>query len=128
MNVRDKTILEHIIRYCDEVEETVRQFGGEKDTFEENFIFRNAVSMPIMQIGELATRLSESFLTETTDIPWKAIKGMRTFFAHQYGSMSIGLIWTTAVERIPELRQKCQYLLDGDKQAPDQCGIKDSFP
>ena len=25
MNVRDKTILEHIIRYCDEVEETVRQ-------------------------------------------------------------------------------------------------------
>lgn len=61
MNVRDKTILEHIIRYCDEVEETVRQFSGEKDTFEENFIFRNAVSMPIMQIGELATRLSESF-------------------------------------------------------------------
>ena len=67
--------------------------------------------MPIMQIGELATRLTEGFITETPEIPWKAIKGMRTFFAHQYGSMNVGLIWQTAVERIPELKSSCQQLL-----------------
>ena len=112
MSDRDRSILEHIVRYCDEVEQTVRLMGGTEDAFNESFVFRNAVSMPIMQIGELATRLSEGFVEKTPEIPWKAIKGMRTFFAHQYGSMNTRLIWKTAVERIPELRQNCQRILD----------------
>lgn len=68
--------------------------------------------MPIMQIGELATRLTEAFISQTPEIPWKAIKGMRTFFAHQYGSTNVGLIWQTAVKRLPELRQQCQKIID----------------
>ncbi len=116
MNDRDKSILQHILRYCDEVEETLRLFGASEETFRESFVFRNAVSMPIMQIGELATRLTDDFIEETTDIPWKAIKGMRTFFAHQYGSMNINLIWQTAVVRIPELRQNCQRLLQHESE------------
>ena len=111
MNDGDRSILLHILRYCDEVEETINQFGRSEETFRNSFVYRNAISMPIMQIGELATRLTEGFITETPEIPWKAIKGMRTFFAHQYGSMNVGLIWQTAVERIPELKSSCQQLL-----------------
>lgn len=112
MNKRDKLILERIVRYCDEVEETVRLMGGTEEAFNESFVFRNAVSMPIMQIGELATRLTDEFIEQTPQIPWKAIKGMRTFFAHQYGTMNKKLIWQTTVDRIPELRRNCQQLLD----------------
>lgn len=114
MNSRDRSILEHILRYCDEVEQTLQHFGCSEEVFSESFVFRNAVSMPIMQIGELATPLSEGFIQQTPQIPWKAIKGMRTFFAHQYGSMNNSLIWQTAVVRVPELRRDCQHLLDAD--------------
>lgn len=114
MNDKDKNLLRHILRYCDEVEETLRQFDRSEPAFRDSFVFRNAISMPIMQIGELATRLSESFIVETPEIPWKAIKGMRTFFAHQYGSMNIDLIWQTAVYRIPELKERCRALIDGE--------------
>lgn len=112
MNSRDISILQHIIRYCDEVDQTLRHFGRSEELFRESFVFRNAVSMPIMQIGELATRLTDGFIEENDKIPWKAIRGMRTFFAHQYGSMNIDLIWQTAIDRIPELRENCIRLID----------------
>ncbi len=119
MNSRDKSILEHILRYCDEVEKTLEIFGHSEDAFKSSFVFRNAISMPIMQIGELATRLSESFIVETPEIPWKAIKGMRTFFAHQYGTMNVDLIWTTAVDRIPELKRNCSQLLETQSEGTE---------
>lgn len=112
MNGRDISILRHIVRYCDEVDETLKLFGRSEEAFRSSFVFRNAVSMPIMQIGELATRLSDVFIAQTPEIPWKAIKGMRTFFAHQYGTMNVDLIWITAIERIPELRESCMKRIE----------------
>ena len=111
MRDRDRSILEHIVRYCDEVDETLRLFGRSEEAFNGSFVFRNAVSMPIMQIGELATKLTDEFIANTPEIPWKAIKGMRTFFAHQYGSINTGMIWKTAVDRIPELKENCLKLM-----------------
>ena len=74
---KDKQILEHIINYCDEVTETFETFGMNKDRFMKSAPFRNACSMPIMQIGELAKKLSVSFVNNDKKMPWKAIKGMR---------------------------------------------------
>ena len=111
MNSKDQYILEHIVQYCEEIDATLRYFGCSEELFMKNFVFRNAVSMPIMQIGELATRLSDDIIAESTTIPWKAIKGMRTFFAHQYGSMNFQLVWRTALTRIPELKSACAALL-----------------
>ena len=115
MSNRDLEILRHIVRYCGEVEETVKIFGKSEEAFSGSFVFRNAVSMPIMQIGELATRLTDEFISHSAQIPWKAIKGMRTFFAHQYGDMNFHLVWQTAVERIPELRSACDEILSQEK-------------
>lgn len=67
--------------------------------------------MPILQIGESAKRLSDDFLKSSLDIPWKAIKGMRDMFAHQYHSMDKEIIWNVAIKRVPELNKKCQQIL-----------------
>ena len=116
MNNKDQYILEHIVQYCDEIDATLRYFGCSEERFMESFVFRNAVSMPIMQIGELATRLSDDLIAESPSIPWKAIKGMRTFFAHQYGSMNLQLVWRTALTRIPELKASCEALLSSPQK------------
>lgn len=67
VNDRDGQILQHIVIYCDEVNNTIKRFGNNKRSF------------------ETALRLSDDFLKESTDIPWRAIKGMRNMFAHEYG-------------------------------------------
>lgn len=115
VNHKDGQILQHIIIYCNEIDSTIKQFGKFKRTFETDYIYRNAVSMPILQIGELAKRLSDDFLKESTDIPWRAIKGMRNMFAHEYNSMNIDKIWETATKDVPILNKKCKQILKENK-------------
>ena len=107
----DRQILQHIIRYCDEVLATVEMFGDDKQEFLQNFIYRNAVSMPILQVGELANHLSVDFIKAHSEIPWKAIVGMRNRFAHGYQVMNLDEIWFTATNDIPALRQYCRKII-----------------
>lgn len=66
LNQRDLQILQHIDRYCNEVDSTIEKFGKDKDLFMQDFVYRNAVSMPIFQIGELANHLSQDFYCTTS--------------------------------------------------------------
>ena len=73
----------------------------------------NAVSMGILQIGELAGNLSEEYRAKTSKaIPWSNIKGMRNTVAHDYGSVDEGLLWETAIEDIPVLLAFCNAELE----------------
>lgn len=67
------------------------------------FIYRNSITMPILQIGGLSKMLSEGFLSEYTKIPWKMIMRMRDIVAHHYGSLDYEIVWNTSVSDIPEL-------------------------
>ena len=61
--MRDLDILNHITRYCDEVEQAVEHFGRNKNTFVENVVYQNAVGMPIQTIGELTKHFSDEFIS-----------------------------------------------------------------
>ena len=64
--------------------------------------------MNLLQIGELAKKLSDEFMASTMpDMSWRAVIGMRNLFAHDYGSMDIERIWETAVNDIPNLLEFC---------------------
>ncbi len=104
---RDMVIIEKVIRYCDEIAKTHDAFNHNKELFfnkEDGFIYRNSITMPILQIGELVKNLSEEFVTEHNSMPWKAIAGMRDIFAHHYGSIDYDMTWNTSVEDIPALK------------------------
>ena len=51
---RDRSIIRRILEYCGEIDETVLRFGDSYEVFADDKIFRNAVTMCILQIGELA--------------------------------------------------------------------------
>ena len=109
--MRDLDILNHIIKYCDEVEEAVEHFGKDKDAFIENVVYKNAVGMPIQTIGELTKHFSEEFISSNITIPWKEIRGMRNYFAHKYWDMDVEAIWKTVIEDIPNLKKACMEIL-----------------
>ena len=101
---RDLTVLLHMKNYCDEVIETLNFLEGDFSKFEENFVYRNSISMDIFQIGELANHLTTEFLTVTqNEINWHEIKGMKNRFAHGYFDMNHKVIFDTAIKDIPIL-------------------------
>ena len=105
---RDASIIRHMVRYCQEIDAALHTFGDEEKVFLENPVFRNAVSMPVQQIGELAKHLSDDFIAAHSEIPWRQIKGMRDWFAHQYLDMDVRVIWAVAKEDLPPLRSFCE--------------------
>ena len=101
------------MKYCDEINQTHEFFHNDKEKFysDDGFVYRNSVTMPILQIGELSKNLSDEFRNENATIPWKSIAGMRDVFAHHYGSIDYDIVWETAVKEIPELKKYLQSLI-----------------
>ena len=117
---RDKSVLQHIKSHCDDIEGFVKRFGKDFDIFTSDKAYFNAVSMGILQIGELAGSLSEEYRAKTSGkIPWSNIKGMRNIVAHDYGSVDEGLLWETAIEDIPVLLEFCNSELEQMNKTKD---------
>lgn len=108
---RNRDIIEHIFRYCNQIETAHDDFGKSKERFIESTTYQNAVSMCILQIGELVNRLSDDFKAEHSNIPWHKIRGMRNFVAHEYGSIDFDIVWYTATNSIVDLKVFCEDFL-----------------
>lgn len=111
MNSRDRIVLQKIAAYCEQIRQTHAFFHDDQELFfdeREGFVYRNSVAMPVLQIGELAKRLSEDFLSENKAVPWRAIMGMRDIFAHHYGSVDYQELWQTTHEDVLELSRFVQ--------------------
>ena len=109
MTERDRVVLDKMLHYCIEVQLTHQYFGDDESIFANqsnpnSVVYKNAVTMPILQIGELAKQLSKDFIYEHSEIPWKSIMGMRDIFAHHYGSVRLADIWETSHTDIDKLR------------------------
>ena len=58
LNERDRTVLEYMVAYCDDILDATKRFGNTFDAFSADKAYRNACAMCILQIGELVGHLS----------------------------------------------------------------------
>lgn len=108
MSERDTEILRNILKYCEQIDDANRQFKSNKKDFYENSVYRNAVAMCVLQIGELVKHLSDEYKTQTAaEIPWHQVQGLRNVVAHEYGKIDADLLWETVTEDIPRLCDFC---------------------
>ena len=109
----DEQILEHILKYIGQIEEANKMFNADINELENNSVYRNAAALCVLQIGELAGRLTEDFRSKTSEIiPWKAIRGLRNIVAHHYGGVDYQSLWETISEDIPTLKSFCIQQLE----------------
>ena len=120
---RDLRILEHMLSYCEQIDETIHRFGDSLRIFQQDSIYRNAAALCILQIGELVGNLSEDFRIQHPAIPWRQIKSMRNIVAHRYGKIDPDTTWEIITEDIPTLKQFCQSVIDAQQQS--ECNEKD---
>ena len=45
---RDLSILEHIIRYCGQIDEAVKRFGNDGQVFASDTVYQNAVALCLL--------------------------------------------------------------------------------
>ena len=111
---RDRNCIEHILRYCEQVGELLAEIQQDRDRFLASRTYQNAIAMCILQIGELVKRLSDDFMHEYKNVPWKLIAKTRDNYAHHYGSVDFEMVWTTAVYDLPAVEQFCKKYLKED--------------
>ena len=109
---RDYQRLEHIADYCEDVEEALGRIDNDRELFYRDTAIQYSIAFCILQIGELAGKLSPELRRETAeDVKWNEIKGMRNIVVHDYGEIKLGIVWDVATEDIPALKNFCERKL-----------------
>lgn len=109
MSHRDKIILKKVIS---EINIGNEMLGNTQLTeFLNNETLKRAISMTIINIGELIKNITEETRNKYPDVPWKAIAGMRDLTAHKYQTLRMEDVYTTAKEEFPTLKQKLENIL-----------------
>lgn len=104
----DQKRLQKIKEYCEDIQAAVHQHGKALEIFQSDREYQYVISFCILQIGELASGLTEEFRSETKKhISWREIKAMRNIVAHDYGNVDLETVWEVVTADIPDLYHFC---------------------
>ena len=62
-------------------------------------------------IGEVVSKLSDSFKEAHPDIDWFQIKGMRNRIVHDYRNVNLFVVWDAIENDLPTLNSKIAVIL-----------------
>ena len=80
--------------------------GLSKEDFLADKRTQQAVIMSLIVIGEAATKVMDThpeFANQHSQVPWRAMRGMRNRIAHGYFDINLDVVWDTVQTALPEL-------------------------
>lgn len=105
---RDEIILHKVIS---EINITHEMLGtATLEEFINDEKLKRAVSMTVINIGELIKNITDDTRREYPQIPWKAIAGMRDIAAHKYQTLRMEDVYNTAHTDFTELKEQLEKL------------------
>src|SRR3989338_9852783 len=100
--------LDHIRDSIAVIEDAIK--GKSFEEFVNSIVTQDCVVRSIEIIGEAANNLPEDFQKEHPEIAWRKIVGMRNILAHEYFGVDLKVVWDTAVNKIPVLKEELSKL------------------
>ena len=70
----------------------------------------DAVIRQITVIGEAATHIPEEIISQSPELPWRSIRGIRNIVVHEYFGINTQTLWQTAIKNLPELKKQLKIL------------------
>jgi uncharacterized protein with HEPN domain len=67
----------------------------------------------IQVIGEAAGGLSDGFIAQHPEVPWRQIIATRNRVAHGYSEVDLDILWDVAVIDVPELASQVLLIQSG---------------
>jgi len=80
--------------------------GRTEDEFVADETLCYVVAQKLTTIGEAVARLSQEIRARHSAVPWPDIVGLRNILVHEYFGIYSPLIWQTAADRAPVLREQ----------------------
>jgi uncharacterized protein with HEPN domain len=104
MQHRDKICLQKIIK---EIEIGVDMVDNTSlDEFMQDEMMKRAVSMTVINVGELIKNVTDELRQSHREVPWKAVAGMRDITAHRYQTLRMEDVYVTATKEFPILKSR----------------------
>lgn len=107
---RDKERLLHILDAISNIEEFTASVTRKQLFCDKMRYF--AVVKNVEIIGEAANMLTLEFRESHTELPWRAITGMRNVIVHDYVNIHEDLLWDTIQNDIPVLKRQISIYLE----------------
>lgn len=110
MKRRDyRDYLQDILDSVDDIESFIGGMGFEE--FKKDRKTVNAVVRSVEVIGEASKRIPRSLKAKFKGVPWREMAGMRDKLIHEYFGVDVEILWKTAKDDIPPLKQVIQDML-----------------
>ena len=75
-----------------------------RDAFESDELIQTWILHHLLILGEAATRISDEFKENHSEIPWPKIIGMRNILVHNYLGIDLDIVWSVIDKDLPELK------------------------
>jgi uncharacterized protein with HEPN domain len=85
--------------------------GVDRAIFLTDELRQSAVMQKIGVIGEAAGKIETPLRTKYPEVDWPKVVGMRNILIHSYFSVKLDIVWQTAVQSVPDIRDKVVRIL-----------------
>lgn len=99
----DSIYIDHIIASIDRIQQYIS--GLKQSTFLNDLKTQDAVVRQLEIIGEATKKVSFELRDKFPSIPWLDMAGMRDRLVHDYIDVDFEIVWKTASEDIPKLKE-----------------------
>lgn len=104
----DRPYIDHILQAITKFRKYTENLTREK--FENNELIQDAVIRNIEIIGEATKNISKEFGKIHSNVPWRAMSGMRDKLIHDYVGIDFDVVWETIKEDMPILEDALKDL------------------
>jgi len=111
MRTDKSAFLNHILDAIKKIEKYIQ--GVDEEAFKKNDLVQDGVIRQIEIIGEAVKRLSDDITSQSPQVPWQDIAGMRDKLIHDYFGVDIDTVWLTVEKDIPDFKEEIKRIIEG---------------
>jgi uncharacterized protein with HEPN domain len=104
----DRPYIDHILQAIAKISKYTENLARQE--FENDELIQDAVIRNIEIIGEATKKLSKEFRKSHSNVPWRAMSGMRDKLIHDYVGIDFEVVWETIKEDMPVLEDALKDL------------------
>ena len=102
---------ERLLDIQEAIERIERYTQRGKEAFEQDELVQNWVMSHLQIIGEASRALSEDLRVRHSEVPWRAIIGMRNILVHHYFAIDLNVVWAAIQQDLPSLKSALAAML-----------------